>query len=639
MTVLLTFLIVGLATGSVYGLAGMGLVLTYKTSGVFNFAHGAVGAVGAYAFWEFRENTMHLPWPLAALAAIVVAGPILGLIIERVAGGLGAVSSSMKIVATVGMLLAIQGGLTIRYGGAARYFQAFLPTNSIRLAGVNVGTDQLVIIAFAALTAAGLAAFFRASRLGAEMRAVVDNEELMNLAGANPVRVRRAAWMIGCTFAALSGILLAPQLGLQPALLTLLVVQAFGGAAIGRFTSLPLTYVGGVVVGVAAAFATRYVPQFPKLAGVPASLPFIVLFVALLFFRESKVPDRIRGVRFSSALGATSAPVRVGGIVVASAALLLVPTFVGTRLPVYTNALVYGVLFMSLGFLVRTSGQTSLCHAGFAAVGAATFGHALDAGLPWPVALVAAAVVTGVVGTVLALPAIRLSGLYLALATFGFGVLLQKLAYTTFVMFGRDTINVHRPELASISLSSDRGYYYVVLFVAALSAVVVVGVQRSRLGRLLRAMADSPVALVTFGTSVQLIRILAFSVSAAVAGIAGALLGGLVGSVNGSTFDPFVSLLILAVLAIAGPGTIRSALAGAIGYAVVPAYINNPHLSDWLTVVFGASALVVALASGFTAGGRFGPRLAGAAERARARATRSPVAARRPQPTDVQVPA
>lgn len=600
MRVMLTYVIAGLATGSVYALAGMGLALTYKTSGVFNFAYGAVGAVGAYVFWELRTNSLDMAWPVALILAILSAGVVLGLVIGKIAGPVSRASSEMKIVAMVGLLLVIEGLLTVRYGHLTRFSESFLPTRSLPFVGVRVGLDQFLLMLTAALSAIGLYAFFRLTRSGKQMRAVVDDNELLALTGTSPERVHRSSWLIGSSFAVLSGILLAPQLGLQPSLLTLLVVAAFGGAAIGRFESLPLVYLGGLIVGVSAAIFTRYTSEFPVLHGVPDSMPFIVLFVALLGMRQRTPAGGNEGSsNWSSTVVHAPRQVRLAGLVLAMLMLATVPMFIDTRLALFTSAVIYVIIFLSLGFLVRVSGQVSLCHIGFAAVGAAAFSHFAGA-VPWMLAFIGSGIVTMLVGAAVGIPAIRLSGLYLALATFGFGVLLQRLLYSTGFMFGATgSLTAPRPGVGW--LASDTGFYYLCLAMALLVAISILTVQHSRLGRLSRAMADAPVALISAGTSVNLLRVLAFCISAFLAGLAGALLGMLAGSVNGNSFQPFLSLTLLAVLAIQGVGTVRPALFAALAFAVAPSYIaswtGSPEVSDWLPVLFGLAALGVAIAS------------------------------------------
>src|SRR5207248_2979441 len=154
-----------------------------------------------------------------------------------------------------GLVVGIQQVIVIRYGGSSIRTRAFLPTSNYRLLGVNVGADQLIVMAIALGGMVALTWLFRATRLGRSMQAVVDQPDLLALTGTSPVKVRRWAWLIGTSFAGLSGVLLAPSIGLDSLALTLLVVQAFGAAAIGMFTSIPLTYLGGLIVGVLAALS------------------------------------------------------------------------------------------------------------------------------------------------------------------------------------------------------------------------------------------------------------------------------------------------------------------------------------------------------------------------------------------------
>ncbi|HET7722498.1 MAG TPA: hypothetical protein VFK43_21210, partial [Acidimicrobiales bacterium] len=362
----------------------------------------------------------------------------------------------------------------------------------------------------ALVSAVGLYAFFKFSKTGVAMRGVVDDPDLLDLAGTSPARVRTQAWIIGNCFAALSGILLAPQTGLDSILLTLLVVQAFGAAAVGRFTSLPLTYAGGLVIGVGGALATKYVVDVPTLAGFPPSLPFMVLFLVLLLTPKGRFVEagRRRLVQERASL-----PPRLvwAGRVVTVAGLLLAPQVVGTRLPVYSNAVIFVLVFLSLRLLVSTSGQVSLCQAAFAAIGAAAFSHFADgAGLPWLAALLAAGLAAVPVGALVAVPAIRLSGLYLALATFGFGILVERMLFGTGLMFGgKGSRAAPRPgDLFGLSLNSDKGFYYVALAVVLVISVGMFWLNRSRLGRLCQAMADSPTALAMHGANVRVTRVL-----------------------------------------------------------------------------------------------------------------------------------
>jgi ABC-type branched-subunit amino acid transport system permease subunit len=521
--------------------------------------------------------------------------------------------------------VAVQQVIIIRYGASAISMRPFLPTATWRIFGVNVGKDQLIVMAIALAGMGALTYLFVATRVGRSMRAVVDQPDLLALTATSPVKVRRQAWLIGTAFTGLSGVLLAPSVGLDSAVLTLLVVQAFGAAAIGMFTSIPLAYVGGLVVGVLSALSTKYVASVSWLQGIPASLPFIILFAVLVGAPQRWLVDftverkqRIAERRQLSGWGRIAL-----GIVVTAVALRL-PYAVGARLPVYTAALAHVVVFLSLALLMRTSGQVSLAQLGFAAVGAAASARlATEAGLPWLAAVLLGGLVAVPVGGLLAIPAIRRSGLYLALATFGFAVLLERLLFSTGLMFGGNASSVPAPRPSFAT--GDRAYFYVVLVFVVGSILLIAGIHRSRLGRLLQAMADSPTAVSTYGTSVTAIKVIVFCVSAFLAGLGGALLGPVTGSASPGNFGTFASLLLVVVAVIVPGAEVTASIGAAFALIVMPSYISSAELTDYLPVLFGVSAVSVAMGH---AGSHAPAWLARAASRARPQPQRSPVRTR-----------
>lgn len=596
---MLAFIIVGLVTGSIYGLAGVGLVLTYRTTGILNFAHGAIGAAAAYLFYDLYINK-DAPWPLAALIAIGLFGPLVGVVIERITRGLDRAPVATVIVATIGLLIGTQGLLYVVFGNDFRRFPQVLPQDYVTLSGVQVTYAQMITVAITVVITLALSLFLRWSRAGRSMRAVVHSPELLDLTGTAPAPVRIMAWCIGCTMAALSGVLIAPTITLDAALLSLLVVQAFGAVAIGRFSSLWLTYLGGLAIGVTASLLTKYFGDKQALNGLPSAVPFIVLIAVLLIVPARKLPvplGRIGGNIPRRSARQLPAPLRAAVLAGGLGVLVLIPFTAGPRLPVYTNALVFVILFLSLGLLLNTSGQISLCHAAFVAIGASTFSHlTVDQGLPWLAALIGAGLVVVPVGALLSLPAIRLSGLYLALATFGFGILMQQVVYNTSAMFGnRPFLEAPRPGFAGLNGASDRTFYFLVLTLVLISAVALSAVGRARLGRLLRAMSDSPVGLITNGLSVNISKILVFCLSAFFAGLAGALFISLSGTASRDVgFGPIQSLTWLAVLAICGGGLVSSSFLAATLLVIVPSYFTEIS-QEYQLLIFGASATVVSL--------------------------------------------
>jgi ABC-type branched-subunit amino acid transport system ATPase component/branched-subunit amino acid ABC-type transport system permease component len=596
----LPFVIAGLVSGSVYGLAGIGLVLTYKTSGIFNFAHGALVTIAAYLFYTLFQQD-GVAWALSAAICVPALGIGMGLVFELFARRMALTPVAQRIAGTVGAVILVQAGATLIYGVDPLQVQVFLPHQSFDLAGVAVTVDQVIIVATGIVVTAALYVLLRSTRLGTAMRAVVDNPDLLSLSQYNTNSIRRYAWIIGCTLAALSGVLIVPSLPLTPSQLTLLIVQAFGAAAIGRFVSLPFTYAGGLAIGVASSLCTKFVGNNQILAGLPSSIPFIVLFLVLVVapkgtWRSSAIAAGARA-QAASFVSSASARVQTLTAVPALALAVIAPLIVGTHLIVWGSALTFVILFASMALLIRVAGQISLCHVAFAAIGASTFARlAGEFGIPWFLALALASLVVVPVAAILAVPASRLPVLYLGLATLGFGVLLQQMFYSTSLMFSPYAagLNVPRPHIAG----TDTQYYYLILAFAVVSVSLIIVMTQTRLGRVLRGLADSPLALKTLGADERITRTLVFCLSAFFAGLSGALYAGLIGNVDPATFDPLASLTYLVLIVIAVGGPLWASIAAAIGFAVIPGYVQNGNVTQYLQVAFGLIAIAVAAGLG-----------------------------------------
>ena len=590
---MLPFIVIGSSLGAVYALAGLGLVMTYKTSGVFNFAHGALATVSAFVFYSLSVSE-RWAWPLAAAVSIVVVGPLMGLALELLARRIQMTTLALQVASTVGLLLALEAAVALIYGTeVVRTVPTFLGTGSFEVFGASVQVSELVTFLFAVAVTAGLTAFLRYSRRGASMRAVVDNPDLLDLAGTNPASTRRLAWMIGVTLAAASGVLFAPVLSLDPVQLTLLVIAAYGAAAIGAFRSLPMTLVGGLFIGVLASLCSKWFAT-GLLAGLPPSLPFVVLFGVLLLFPRRYLVSKSFAVPRSRPSWTAPASLQLSMAGATVAFLALVPRFAGIHLTDWTTFLAMSTVFMSLSLLVHTSGQVSLCQVSFVAIGAAAFSHLTSAShVPWFVALALTGLLAVPIGALLAIPAIRLSGLYLALATFGFGILLQGMFYTQHYMFGINGLGLAEPR-PSIA-TSDRSYYMLVLALALACAFFVISVNRSRLGRLLRGASDSPRALETSGTSVTITRLLVFSICAFMAAIGGALAAAGQTIISADSYQPILSLTYFAAIVVVGRAAPWNAVLAAGGLVLIPSYISSGTVTTWLQLLFGFAAIGYAI--------------------------------------------
>ena len=248
-------------------------------------------------------------------------------------------------------------------------------------------------------------------------------------------------------------------------------------------------------------------------------------------------------------------------------------------------------MFASLGLLVGLARQLSLTHAVFVVFGATNLSHLLSAGVPFVPALLLAALLLIPIGALIAIPAIRLSGLFLALATFGFGVLAQALLFNTGLSFGRDAVvTLNRPS----GFDGDTAMFAFVLTVVTAGVVLIELIRVGRLGRMLRALGDSEAGVQSVGVSPTASRVLVFSLSAFFAGLAGGLLGALIQVITPSTFDFFQSLLWVTVLVTAGAASLGGAVLAAILLVAAPAVLTSPGFVEWQPVGFGVAAIVFA---------------------------------------------
>jgi branched-subunit amino acid ABC-type transport system permease component len=572
------------------------VVLTYKTSGIFNVAHGAIAMIAAYTYFTLSVTVGLPPW-LSMVIAVLVVGPTIGLLLDQVLfRRISDAGAAAKIATTVGLLIFARAAVSLVYGGASRSVPDFLPRNLIDFGAIVFGINQLIIAVLGVFAAGGLALFFRVTRTGTEMRAVVDNRQSAELVGIDSRRVVTVGWVIGCTFAAFSGVLLAPIVGLDTLTIPILVAHSFAAAVVTGLTRVQAAFVAAIAIGIGEALTTKFVAHVPSLPGLSQSLPFLLMFVVLFLARgrlldgPSVSAQRSRATAAFEGWRPLTRPVAV--LVVAAAALA--PAVVsGSRLVTLTNAAVFVTLFASLNLLIGLSRQLSLCHAAFAAMGAVFYSHLVDV-LPFPLALVAAGACVLPFGAVIAVVSIRLSALFLALATFALGLSVENLLYGTDFAFGVGlSVSAARPGF----LQGPNAYYGFAVAMA-IGAVLVVGrVSKTRVGRALVAAGDSTAGLASIGIDVQRVRIVVFCLSTWMAAVGGALLL-LQFETLGSSSGGFLVSLVWVVAVVAAGASSTSGLLLAVGlFVVLPTATTNADAGQWLELAFGFGAVVLAQAN------------------------------------------
>jgi branched-chain amino acid transport system permease protein len=606
MSEFLALTVAGIATyGCVYALTAMGLVVTYTTSGIFNFAQGAIGMIGAFLFWQFYQG---LGWPawLALVLVVFVITPLIGAVLE--AGLMRRLENApleARLTVTIALLLLGMAVATVAWNPQqSRFLPQFFSGHQVSVGGVVLTWQQLIVVGSSVIAAGGLWLFFHRTRAGIATRAVVDDRELAALTGATPARYAQLGWAMGCSLASLAGILIAPLINLDVTLLTLLVINGYAAALVGRLTSLPRTFAGAIALGLIESYALGYLPTSETWTFLEQVIPMLFLFAAILLLpqahaslsRRARVPA-IRNVSLRQSLLASAALLVV--------AVIAAATLSGSSLSYACQGVALAIIGLSMVLLTGYGGQVSLCQLTFAGLGAVAMSKVGGSGGSL-LGLLAAVGLAGGAGALIALPALRLRGLYLALATFAFAYGMDNAFFNNIQVFGAYlSLPVARPGIPGLSLAGNGAYLMMLTAVFAAVSVGLLAVRRSRLGRKLLAVNDSPAACLTLGIDLTRVKLVTFTVSAALAGLGGALYGGAQGAIAPTDFSFLVSLTVLLLAVIWGIRTVAGMLFAGVTYALGP--LLQQHLTrppDIVALLVGLAAIGVAQNPEGTFGGR-----------------------------------
>ncbi|UJV44605.1 branched-chain amino acid ABC transporter permease/ATP-binding protein [Streptomyces sp. AMCC400023] len=541
----------GLSVGSAAALTGIGLIVTYRATGVLNFAHGAIAVVCAYLL---RQFTVEWGWPLwpGAVVTLLIVAPSIGLILERfvfrplaVLGG----DPAQSLVASIGVFVLLVGGTALLWGQGARDDAPTL-----------LAADPWGQLAVALAVAAAVGAVTRWTRLGRELRAVVDDRSLAVLGGIDADRVAAAGWAFGSFTAGLTGVLLAPYVRLDPYGMPLLVMEVVAVAVAARMRNLPVAVLVALGVAVAQSQLTRFHPAGwaePLLRAVGANLFVVALLVAALVLPG--VGDRDAPPRTATARVRTP----VGAWIVALLLFLIPLGFAGQDLHTAVQVPALGVVLLSLVVVTGRGGQISLGQAAYAGLGA-LFTALLTAGrfpflpgLPSPAALLVAVLLVAPLGLLTGWPAISRHGLALALATFAVGVGVSRFVFAQ--PYATSGLDLSRPP----GFEGDRAYYVLELALLCLALVATHALRRGRTGRALAAVRDHEPGASAAGVRVPSLKLAAFVTGAALAALGGGMLAMGVRAFDPAAYDPVRSLLWFAAVVVLGADSSLGALAAA----------------------------------------------------------------------------
>ncbi len=644
MSKFLTLLISGAASGGIFAIMASGIVLTYETTGIFNFGHGAVAFATAFVFWQLHSGA-HCPIVPAAVVAIVIFAPLLGLALNRIMlRRLSAAPVYARIVGTIGLLVALPN-LALWLLEQINDHGGHLPTTTEVITvpglgptpphtwhlmkGLVIDSDQAAIFAAAGIAALGLWLVLRRTRLGLLMRADVDKRELAMLRGVNTPRISAVTWVLTMMLAGLGGCLLGPLYGMNDFTYTLVVLGSLAAIVFAGLRSLPLAFVGGMLLGViadmVAGYGNSFIPGFLlRLSGFRTAIPFILTVIGLLVLaarrgrvagsvaREAPAPDPRRGLpQWRRMLPWT---------IFIVAGVIYTVGFSGTFWSgQIALGLVLAIIFLSFVVVTGIGGMVSLAQATFVTTGAFAAGWALKhhygssipllvahGHLNFFVATLFAAAVAMLAGVVIAIPVKRLGTLELALATLSMAFIADEIIFfINSVRNGSDGYMVNAPVIGPFHFTDQRSFAMLLLLVFGLLTVVVVNLQKSASGRAMFAARSSDVAARTSGLSPDRAKIAIFAVSASIAGIGGAFYAVIASPFSNTTVPSFTGLVWLAVAVTWGVRRPGGALMAGLSYGLGAALFTKitghsgwlhdiASSSHFLPILFGVGAINLA---------------------------------------------
>lgn len=567
MTVL-QFALLGLGLGGAYTLLALGLVTIYRGTGVLNFSQGAVAMFSAYVFFSLRDDQGLSPF-VAALATIAVAA-LLGVVFYlAVMRQLRNSPVLARVVATLALLLLLQGLALVIFDVATQSPMAVVNAAPIDVLGLAIPRDRINLAVIAVALAVVLSLISKRTKIGLAVRAISDSEKGASLSGLSPVLIGALTWAVGFVLADIAGVLLSPIAGLDANALTLLIVPVFAAALIARFTSFGIAVAAGLVLGMAQSALQLIGPDGEWYTwlwsgpGRPQAIPAMVVILAMIFSGRL-LPTR--GEVVHGRLPVSLPPrYRVIGPLLA---LAVGVAFIFTVRSAWLSALVVTLagILIALSVVVVTGfmGQISLAQVAFAGIGGLTTAL-ISNDLPFLLVLVLSGLVAMAVGALVGLPSLRVRGPSLALVTLAFAYVCQVALFSDGRLFGGTGFNrVETPSVFGQDLSTE-AFAVFVLVIVIVVGMGVAYLRQSTLGKRALAVRENESAAMAAGINIKSYKLGAFALSALMAGIGGSLLGYQANVFAYERFSVFESLHVVALAYIGGIGMASGAIFAGLG--------------------------------------------------------------------------
>ena len=615
--------LLGIIFGCLYALSATGIVLTYTATGVFNIAHFAIALLAGYLGWQL-SGVWGLPLVVVLPVVVLVCGPLLGLVLERLVFRPlqeRQASSSEKLVAALGVTVVILALINVVWGPGVQGspdepVPRLFGITPFTIGSLTFDTEQVGLLATVLVVAGALYLLMQRTFLGTSIRAVVDRRELAELAAIDANRVSQVAWALGCTLAAVTGVII-PQGTLEPTKIIFFGIETFSVAVVARLTSVPKAILFGfLVMGLGRSLLDVFEP-FGSTGGwadtyqaIVTNLSSIVLFLALVAFRELREVGNggtggvgLVGAAFGRQGRASAARTTI--MVTAGLVALVAPGFLGVAdLRLAQTMLALIVIFVSIVCITGFSGHLTLGQASIAGFGAFFTARAANAwDLPVLLAMVVGALAAIGAGLLAGYPALRRKGLFLGLTTLGLALIIDRFVFNAqLFQGGPGGLTVERPSLFGLDLSGEVAFYFYELVVVALVLVLARNLRSGRLGRVLAAMRDSETAAQSVGIGLRRAKLFVFGVSSAMAGLGGAMLTQANQNWDVTTFNPVLGLFWFTAVVVCGVSSIGGGVLAAVLYVVIPRLFDLDIQSAIGIFGFGA-VLLGRLPGGFIAQG------------------------------------
>src|SRR5580692_8407598 len=619
------FLLLGLGNGGVFAALAMAVVVTYRSSGVLNFATGAQALYAAYTYSLLRNGQLLDPipglsptigvgapwgfWPalLMTLAIQVVLGALCYLLVYRPLRNHRPVT---KAVASIGLMGVLTAVVQYQVGTQVINVNPIFPQNHVSLLGVDISTDRLWLAGTIIALGIVLTVLFRFTRFGLATRASAETEVGALVSGLSPDRIALANWIISFVVCGIAGVLISPLVPLQPGTYTLFIVPALAAAVVGRFHSLGWAITAGLGIGALESLSV-YIngihPDFP--AGAGELIPLILVLVVLAV-RGQTMPSR--GALMQVTLGRAPRPhwrlpTAVVGFAVGLAAIYLLSG--NDRAALYTS-FITAVVTLSLVVVTGYTGQISLAQLTFAGVSAyilSTF--ASSWGIPFPVAPILSALVAAAAGVVIGIPALRVRGLMLGVVTLTFAAGVEAIWFNNnSIDGGASGLSIPTPRLFGMDLGIGSGkdfprpaFGILCLVVLVLVAFGVSWLRTSRLGTAMLAVRADERSAAAAGINVVRVKLVGFALAAFIAGLGGSLLAYQLGNVTFQDFDAFLGLVAFSIVVVAGITSVSGGIlagmisSGGLLVALISTGVGSGGVDNWYGVVAGIGVILTVI--------------------------------------------